>query len=53
MEGRLRSEALTVDLLREAKRIEFPDKVIAQLTGKDEEYIKTCVTKTASQLPSR
>ena len=40
MEGRLRSEALTVDLLREAKRIEFPDKVIAQLTGKDEEYIK-------------
>ena len=27
-------------LLREAKRIEFPDKVIAQLTGKDEDYIK-------------
>ena len=40
MEGRLRSEALTVDLLREAKRIEVPDKVIAQLTGKDEDYIK-------------
>ena len=40
MEGRLRSEALTVDLLREAKRMEFPDKVIAQLTGKDEDYIK-------------
>ena len=40
IEGRLRSEALTVDLLREAKRIEFPDKVIAQLTGKDEDYIK-------------
>ena len=40
MEGRLRSEALTADLLREAKRIEFPDKVIAQLTGKDEETIK-------------
>ncbi len=40
MEGRLRSEALTVDLLREAKHIEFPDKVIAQLTGKDEDYIK-------------
>ena len=40
MEGCLRSEALTVDLLREAKRIEFPDKVIAQLTGKDEDYIK-------------
>ena len=40
MEKRLRSEALTVDLLREAKRIEFPDKVIAQLTGKSEETIK-------------
>lgn len=40
MEGRLRSEALTVDLLREAKRLEFPDKVIAQLTGKSEAYIK-------------
>ena len=40
MEGRLRSEALTVELLREAKRIEFPDKVIAQLTGKSEAYVK-------------
>ncbi len=40
MEGRLRGEALTVDLLREAKRLEFPDKVIAQLTGKSEAYIK-------------
>ena len=40
MEKRLRSEAPTVDLLREAKRIEFPDKVIAQLTGKSEETIK-------------
>ena len=40
MEKRLRSEALTVELLREAKRIEFPDKVIAQLTGKSEEAVK-------------
>ena len=40
MEGRLRSEALTVELLREAKRIEFPDKVIAELTGKSEAYVK-------------
>ena len=40
MEGRLRSEALTVDLLKEAKRIEFPDNVIARLTGKSEEEIK-------------
>lgn len=40
MENRLRSEALTVELLREAKRIEFPDTVIAKLTGKSEEQIK-------------
>jgi carbamoyl-phosphate synthase large subunit len=40
MEGRLRSEALTVDLLREAKRLEFPDTVIAQLTGKSKDFIK-------------
>lgn len=40
MERKLRSEALTVELLREAKRLEFPDKVIAQLTGKSEAYIK-------------
>ncbi len=32
--------ALTVDLLKEAKRIEFPDNVIARLTGKTEEEIK-------------
>ena len=40
MESRLRSEALTPELLKEAKRIEFPDNVIARLTGKSEEYIK-------------
>ena len=40
MEGRLRSEALTVDLLREAKRIEFPDNVISRLTGIPQEEIK-------------
>ncbi len=40
MEERLRSEELTVDLLKEAKRIEFPDNVIADLTGKTEEEIK-------------
>ncbi len=34
MEKRLQTEELTVELLREAKRIEFPDNVIAQLTGK-------------------
>ncbi len=34
MEQRLKTEELTVDLLKEAKRIEFPDHVIADLTGK-------------------
>jgi len=40
MEQRLKSEELTVELLKEAKRIEFPDNVIAELTGKTEEEIK-------------
>ena len=40
MEERLRSEELTTDLLKEAKRIEFPDNVIAELTGKTEEEIR-------------
>ena len=30
---------LTVELLKEAKRIEFPDSVIAKLTGKTEKEI--------------
>lgn len=40
MEERLEKEELTVDLLREAKRIEFPDNVIARLTGKEEREIR-------------
>ena len=40
MEQHLKSEELTVDLLKEAKRIEFPDNVIGELTGKTEEEIK-------------
>ncbi len=40
MERRLISEPLTVELLQEAKRIEFPDHVIAELTGKSEELVK-------------
>ena len=40
MENRLKSEELTVDLLKEAKRIEFPDNVISQLTDIDEADIK-------------
>ena len=40
MERALQTQELTVELLREAKRMEFPDSVIARLTGKVEEEIK-------------
>ena len=40
MENALKNEPLTVDLLRRAKRIEFPDTVISRLTGKSQEEIK-------------
>lgn len=40
MEQALQKEPLTVELLREAKRIEFPDNVISRLTGMAEEEIK-------------
>ena len=40
MEQRLQKEPLTVELLKEAKRIEFPDNVIAALAGKTEEEIR-------------
>lgn len=40
MEEALRKEELTEELLREAKRMEFPDYVIGKLTGKKEEEIK-------------
>ena len=40
MESALEKGPLTVELLKEAKRIEFPDNVIARLTGKTEEEIK-------------
>ena len=39
MEETLKTQPLTVELLKEAKRIEFPDSVIAKLTGKTEEEI--------------
>ena len=39
MEEKLKNEPLTVELLKEAKRIEFPDHVIADLTGKTKEEI--------------
>ena len=40
MEQALREQELTENLLREAKRIEFPDNVIARITGKTEDEIK-------------
>lgn len=40
MEQSLKTEPLTRELLAEAKRMEFPDNVIANLTGKTEKEIK-------------
>ena len=40
MEDALKAGPLTVEMLKEAKRIEFPDNVIARLTGKKEAEIK-------------
>ena len=40
MEHDLKTKELTPELLKEAKRIEFPDSVIASLTGKTEEEIR-------------
>lgn len=40
MEQELKTQELTPELLAEAKRIEFPDNVIARLTGKSEEEIR-------------
>ena len=41
MEQTLQTSELTVDLLRAAKRLEFPDSVIALLTNKTEQEVKT------------
>ena len=40
MENSLKNEPLTPELLKAAKRIEFPDTVISRLTGKSEDEIK-------------
>ena len=40
-ENRLSSEILDEELLKEAKRLEFPDSLIAKLSNKSEEEIKT------------
>ena len=39
-ENRLKTEELTADLLKEVKRLEFPDTVIARITKKSKEEIK-------------
>ncbi len=41
MESRLEKEPLTTELLKEAKRMEFPDNVIARLTGIPETEIRS------------
>ena len=67
MEQRLKTEGLSEELLREAKRLEFPDHVIASLCGKTEEDVKelrisygitaafkmvdTCAAEFAAQTP--
>lgn len=40
MEQRLENEPLTKELLLEAKRLEYPDRVIAQFSGKSLEEVK-------------
>ena len=40
MEERLEKEELSTELLKEAKRLEFPDNVIARLSGKEETEIR-------------
>ncbi|HIV25740.1 MAG TPA: carbamoyl-phosphate synthase large subunit [Candidatus Scatomonas pullistercoris] len=40
MEQALKTRELTEELLREAKRMEFPDYIIARLSGKTEEEVK-------------
>ncbi len=40
MENRLKTEPLTKELMLEAKRLEYPDRVIASLSGKSEEEVK-------------
>lgn len=40
MEQALKTKPLSLDLLKEAKRLEFPDNVIGRLTGISEEEVK-------------
>ena len=50
MEQKLKTEELTAETLKEAKRLEFPDNVIAELTGKQSVRSMTFVMIMASQL---
>lgn len=40
MENTLKTKELTIDILKEAKRLEFPDKLIAKWTNKSQKEIK-------------
>ncbi len=40
MEQALKTQPLTAELLKEAKRMQFPDQVVAALTGKTEDEIR-------------
>ena len=40
MEQRLKKEPLTLELLKEAKRMEFPDNVIASLAGRTQQEVR-------------
>ncbi len=39
VENKIKTQELTVDLLKEAKRLEFPDRVIADYTNKSEQDV--------------
>lgn len=52
MEEELKSQPLTKELLEEAKRLEYPDRVIAELTGKSLEEIKKLRKEEYKILPA-
>lgn len=52
MEKALQNQPLTKELLKEAKRLEFPDRVIAELTGKSIEEIKNLRKKEYKITPA-
>mgnify|MGYP000252459045 FL=1 len=48
-----RKKELTPELLAEAKRIEYPDNVIARLTKMEQSTVKSCAMTIISVLPIR